>query len=89
MAPIELGVKQSKIKPNGWWNTKIMLIRFARACSTYDQFLIRRSLLTRKFMSQGFLQSRLQAALLKFYGRYNDLVCQYNLSLGQIFITNR
>jgi hypothetical protein len=27
-------------------------------------------------------QSHLQAAFLKFYGRYNDLVCQYNLPLG-------
>jgi hypothetical protein len=35
-------------------------------------------------MSQGFLQSRLQAAFHKFYGRYNDLVCQYSLSLGQM-----
>jgi hypothetical protein len=37
--------------------------------------------------------SRLQAAFRKFDGWYNDLVCQYNLSLGQIlcdvFHTNR
>jgi hypothetical protein len=33
------------------------LIRYARACSTYDQFLIP-SLLTKKLMSQGFQQSR-------------------------------
>jgi hypothetical protein len=31
------------------------LIRYTRACSTYDQFLIRGSLLTKKLMSQGFL----------------------------------
>jgi hypothetical protein len=30
------------------------LIRYARACSSYDQFLILRSLLTNKLMSQGF-----------------------------------
>jgi hypothetical protein len=30
------------------------LIRYARACSTYDQFLARGSLLTNKLMSQGF-----------------------------------
>jgi hypothetical protein len=62
-------------------------------CSTYDQFLIRGNLLAKKLMSQGFLQSRLQAALHTFYGRYNDLVCRYNLPLGQIlsdvYNTNR
>jgi hypothetical protein len=30
------------------------LIRYARACSTYDPFLVRGSLLTKKLMSQGF-----------------------------------
>jgi hypothetical protein len=35
-------------------------------------------------MSHGFLQSRLQATFRKFYGCYNDLVCQYNLCLGQM-----
>jgi hypothetical protein len=35
-------------------------------------------------MSQGFQQSRLQAALRKFYGRYKDLICSYNFSLGHM-----
>jgi hypothetical protein len=30
----------------------------------------------------GFLQSRLQAAFHKCHGRYNGLVCQYNLSVA-------
>jgi hypothetical protein len=50
------------------------LIQYARACSAYDQFLVRGSLLTNKLMSQGFQMSRLQAAFRKFYGRYNDLI---------------
>ena len=65
------------------------LIRYARACSTYDQFLVRGNLLTDKLMSQGFQLSRLQAAFRKFYGRYNDLICPCNLSLGHMFHTNR
>ena len=60
------------------------LIRYARACSAYDQFLVRGSLLTKKLMSQGFQMSRLQAAFRKFYGRYNDLIYPYNLSLGHM-----
>jgi hypothetical protein len=43
--------------------------------------------------SQGFQMSRLQAAFRKFYGRYNDLIYPYNLSLGHMlsdmFHTNR
>jgi hypothetical protein len=69
------------------------LIQYARACSTYNQFLIRGCLLTNELMSQGFLQSPTQTALRKFYGHYNDLVCPYNLPLSQmlsdVFHTNR
>jgi hypothetical protein len=45
------------------------LIRYASACSKYDQFLVRGSLLTNKLMSQRFQLSRLKAAFRKFYGR--------------------
>jgi hypothetical protein len=69
------------------------LIQYARACSTYDQFLVRGSLLTNKLMSQGFQLSHLQAAFRKFYDRYNDLISPYNLSLrhmlSDMFHTNR
>jgi hypothetical protein len=56
------------------------LIRYAWACSKYDQFLVRGSLLTNKLMPQGFHLSRLQHIL----WRYNDLICPYNLSLGHM-----
>jgi hypothetical protein len=68
------------------------LIRYARAYSTYDQFLILSRLLTDNLMLQGFLQSRLMSAFRKLYGRYNDLIHNYKLSLSQmlsdIFHTN-
>jgi hypothetical protein len=60
------------------------LIRYARACSTYHQFLNRSRLLTDKLMLQGFLQSRLMSAFRKFYGLYNDLIYNYKLSLSHI-----
>ena len=60
------------------------LIRYAWACSTYNQFLIRGGLLTNKLMSK----SRLQTAFSKFYSRYNDLNCQYNNHLGQIMLSD-
>jgi hypothetical protein len=53
------------------------LIRCARACSTYDEFLVQSSLLTNKLTSQGFQLSRLQAAFGNFYYRYNDLDVSY------------
>jgi hypothetical protein len=60
------------------------LIQYARACSTYDQFLSRSRLLTDKLMLQGFLQSRLMSAFRKFYGRYNDIIYNYKLSLSHM-----
>jgi hypothetical protein len=60
----------------------LQLIRYARACSVYNQFLLRGILLTNKLMSQGFQLARLPAAFRKFYGRYNALICPYNLFFG-------
>ena len=68
------------------------LIRYARACSSYEQFLRRGKLLTNKLIKQDYQQSRLKSSFRKFYGRYNDLVSKYNLPLGRmltdVFHTN-
>jgi hypothetical protein len=45
------------------------LIQYARACSTYDHFFVRGSLLKNKFMSQEFQLSGLQAVFRIFYVR--------------------
>jgi hypothetical protein len=60
------------------------LLMYARACSTYDQFLIRDSQLTNNLISKGFLKTRLQAAFRKYDSHYSALFCQYNLPLGQM-----
>jgi hypothetical protein len=60
-----------------------LYILYTRGCSTYDQFLIRGSLLTNNLMSPGFLQSRLQVA----YGKSNGLYKWQILS--DMFHTNR
>ena len=35
-------------------------------------------------MMQGYNESRLKSSFRKFYGRYNDLVCDYKLSLSHM-----
>ena len=60
------------------------LIRYARACFAYEDFSKRGILLTKKLMLQGYNESRLKSSFRKFYGRYNDLVCDYKLSLAHM-----
>jgi hypothetical protein len=43
-------------------------------------------LLTNKFLLQGFVRSRLRAFFRKYYGRYSNLVCQYNLPFDPIAV---
>jgi hypothetical protein len=47
-------------------------------------FYVRGKLLTKKLMLQGYNESRLKSSFRKFYGRYNDLVCDYKLSLAHM-----
>ena len=60
------------------------LIRYARACFEYEDFSKRGRLLTNKLMLQGYNESRLKSSYRKFYGRYNDLVCDYKLPLAHM-----
>ena len=53
------------------------MIRYFRACGSYQDFLDRGLLLTRKLLNQGFL-------LVKFYGRHHDLVDRYGISVLQM-----
>ena len=55
------------------------LIRDSRACGSYQDFLDRELLLTRKLMNQGFLLVKLKSSLRKFYGRHHDLVNRYGI----------
>ena len=61
------------------------LIRYSRACGSYQDFLDRRLLLTRKLLNQGFLLVKLKSSLRKFYGRHHDLVdvMEYLLTLPE------
>ena len=50
------------------------LIRYARACSSYECFILRAARLSSKLLGQGYVKERLNSSLRKFYGRYGDLI---------------
>ena len=55
------------------------LIRYARACSSYDCFILRAARLSYKLFGQGYVRERLKSSLRKFYGRYRDLDKHYGI----------
>jgi len=60
------------------------LIRYSRVCGSYQDFLDRGLLLTRKLLNQGFLLIKLKSSLRKFYGHHHDLVDRYGISVPQM-----
>ena len=50
------------------------MIRYSRACGSYQDFLDRRLLLTRKLLNQGFLLVKLKSSLRKYYSLWNICV---------------
>ena len=60
------------------------LIRYTRACSTYDCFILRARRLSSKLPKQGYLLERWKSSFRKFYGQYGDLIQQYEVSLSRI-----
>jgi hypothetical protein len=55
-----------------------------RDCDTYQDFLIRGLLLTRKLLNQRFLLVWLKSSLRKFYDRHYDLVIRYGIYVSQM-----
>ena len=58
------------------------LIRYARACSSCECFILRAKRLANKLLTQGYTTERLKSSFKKFYGRYGDLVKHYNVPLS-------
>ena len=57
------------------------LIRYARASSSYECFILR---LSNKLLGQGYVKERLRSSLRKFYGRYGDLIKQYGVPISRM-----
>ena len=78
-------ILSSNIPPSPAYDVYIsQLIRYARACSSYECFILRAVRLSSKLLGQGYIRERLKSSLRKFYGRYGDLIKQYEVSLSQI-----
>ena len=45
------------------------LIRYARACSSYECFILRATRLSNRLLEQGYVKERLKSSLRKFDGR--------------------
>ena len=60
------------------------LIRYSRTCSSYQDFLDRGLLLTRKLLNQQFLLAKLKSSLRMLYDRHHDLVARYGISVSQM-----
>ena len=71
------------------------LIRYSRACGSYQDFFDRGLLLTRKLLNQGFLLVKLKSSLWKIlitplvssnssYSRHHDMVDRYGISVSQM-----
>ena len=61
------------------------LVRYARCCSSYSDFLICHRALVKRLLSQGYKVNRLSNTFKKFYGRHTDLVGQYKKNVCQMF----
>ena len=57
------------------------LIRYSRACGSYQDFLDRGLLLTKKLLNQGFFLVKLKSSLWKFYSRHHNLVDRNGISV--------
>ena len=60
------------------------LARYARACSSYECFILIARRLSNKLFKQGYLVGRLKSSFRKIYSRYGDLIQQYEVSLSRM-----
>ena len=58
------------------------LILYARACSSYEYFILRTRRYSSKLLKREYLVERLTSSFMNFYGRYGDLIQQCEVSLS-------
>ena len=60
------------------------LIRYARACSHYTDFIYRSVLLAQKLLQKNCKDDKFKMTLRKFYGHLHELVDPYDVSLSKV-----
>ena len=60
------------------------LIRYTRASSSYECFILRVVRFSNKLLGQGYVKERLRSSLRKFHGRYGNLIKQIEVPLSRI-----
>ena len=60
------------------------LIRYSKTCSSYECFILRAVRLSNTLLGQEYVKERLRSSLRKFYGRYGDLIKQYEVPLSRM-----
>ena len=60
------------------------LIRYTRACSSYECVILRARWHSSKLLKQGYFVECLKSSFRKFYGRYGDLIHQYEVTLSRV-----
>ena len=60
------------------------LIRYARACSVYECFILRARRFSSMLLKQGYLLECLKSSFRNFNGRYGDLIQQYEVSFSRM-----
>ena len=61
------------------------LIRYARVCSKYEDFLFRGSILVSRLLKQEYSSQKLQTTFQKLYGCHVDLVHKFETSVPHMF----
>jgi len=59
----------------------VFTCRYSRTCNSSQDFLHQSVLLTRKLLSQSFIETRLRSTLKKFFVRYYHLTLPYSVSV--------
>ena len=60
------------------------LMRYSITCGSYQDFIDKGLLLTRKLLNQGFILVKLMVSLRKFYCLHYDLVDRYGIYVSQM-----
>ena len=75
---------RSNIPSSPAYGVLSQLIPYARACSSYECFILRAVRLSNELLGQGCVKERLRSSLRKFSDRYGDLIKQCEVPLSRM-----